>query len=813
MNKKLLIAALSASLAFSVYAAVPFQKGKTAPRVPHTQLRKASLAKVSMQNLLHEDFSKFIGGTEDTPGEEISYERGYHIPDDMTSVPGWTGGGIFPTDGSIALMDRAGLNSLGFISTPAFDLSGTAVLSFRARRLPGSNRGSLWIALCDDYNGPGEDQMDFDLTEDWQEYTMEATHASLYDPSYFQFQAEKGYVQIDDINLDFKRDRLPAPNALRARNISPTEFAARWEDVGAPNYRLNVFCKEEPKDVEKGIVVESFDGINVLADGMTIDSENPNYPQGWEIDLSGNGSRDVSTESGFFHSAPLSLCFDAVGDVITSAETPQPISGFKFWVRPSSMLENEEILSLLRIEIYHSLTGKWDNIAHLPYYWMTEKGDFYEFSAEALGDDATRVRISMIQKGDISFFVDDVTLSYASQGRTYAFIENLDVEGTEYVVSGIEPQNEYTYYVQAVDGELVSEPSYLIWVDGIEGLSPQVLEASEVTSDSFVANWLPLGHATDYRVETSFITRAETAMSRVVVNEETFDGVTDSGYDWQSPYNFADMGMSKTGWSATQPQWKPGMAGTQGTSWIGTAGLVFSPSLNLSGNNNEGFYVEATVETTVASVKDFDGTEYPEGMFVMVLNTPDDSQALCSAYFETPTVGTHTATVFVPNPDGIDLSNVIVAFMNVTGTAFYVDEVKILQDLRAGETLVAPYSVAVTGDTSLMVDNIKEGSDHAYSVTASTTRNFESYVSEKSELVTVNSSTVGVREILGDVEGVSISAGKGSLSINAPREVPFVVCGANGAVMARGFGAMSLPLSPGIYMVNAGGHVAKVIVR
>lgn len=162
MTTKLLFSALAGLIMIPAFSAVPFQKGKTQPRL--RQLPKAVMTKASEQRLLSEDFSKFTGGSEDIPGNEISYVDEYHIPDSLTAQEGWTGGGIFPCDGSIALMDRKGLDQLGFISTPPFDLAGTATLSFRARILPGSEKGNLWVALCDDYYGPGDDSFDLVLT-------------------------------------------------------------------------------------------------------------------------------------------------------------------------------------------------------------------------------------------------------------------------------------------------------------------------------------------------------------------------------------------------------------------------------------------------------------------------------------------------------------------------------------------------------------------------------------------------------------------------------------------------------------------------
>lgn len=803
---------LFGGLFFNATAAMPFQKGMTAPK--HRTCGLTDFRRVpATQTLLNEDFSKFTGGTEDEPGEEIEYVNGYHIPDELTETPGWTGGGIFPTGGSIALKKRSINNNYGFISTPPMYLGGTATLTFRARCLPGSTGGGLWIALCDDYYGPGQDQENFKLTEEWETYTMVATHAELDEMSYFQLQAEKGFVQIDDVKLEFVRDRLPAPYAYNAINVSPTEFVATWDDCDVPSYRLNVICKELAPADKKGKMTENFDSINVNDDASTVNADNPNYPDGWEIDLSSNGTKEVSKDAENYHSAPLSLVFDAEGDGITSPETPYPIDGLKFWVRPSQMEDDMTVMSLLRVEIFHSLTGIWENIAHLPYYWMTSAGDFYEMAPEALGDDVTRVRLSMIQKGLVDFYIDDVELSYASTGETYYYIKDLDIAETEYTVTGIDPENEYSYYVQSVDGDLVSDPSYVIWVDGIAGLKPEVLEATDVTGESFTANWKQLGHATNYKVETSFIIRAEEDMPSLVVLEENFDGITNTGNDWISPYNFAEHGMASTGWCATQPAWKPGMAGTQGTSWIGAAGLVFSPYLNLSGNAGEGFDVEATVVTTVDSVDDGQGNVYEEGVYVMVLNTPYDSQAVTAALIDTPTVGSHTATVHVPNPEGADLSNVIVAFMNKTGTAFYVDDVRIMQDLRKGEVLTAPLSVAFTEGTSFKVEGLKEYSDHAYCVTASTRRNYEDFVSEPSEAMMVATSTVGVEQIDAELTGVSVSVANSVLSVSAPDGVEIRVYSAEGVLSVAASERVSKELPQGVYVVKAGEYVRKVLVK
>lgn len=814
MTKYYHLLALSLSVAaLTSSAAEPFRKGFSPPPARTAKSFRAPIKAPQTQTLLEEDFAKFTDGSEDSPGAEIEYADRYHIPDHMTAIPGWTGGGIYPSGGSVTLMDRSNDDRLGFISTPAFDLGGTATLTFRARNLPGHSGGSIWVALCDNYYGPGEDQEDFELSDNWETYTMVASHGELDELSYFQLQAEYDFVQIDDIRIDFVRDRIPTPYPFKARNISPTEFVAGWEDCGAPMYRLNVLCKEEPADVETGTLLESFDGININSDGATINLSDPNYPEGWEIDLSSNGSQDISTEPGTFHSAPMALLFDAPGDVITSPSTPLPVNGLKFWVRPTQMEDDDYSMSLLRVEIYHSLTDKWENIAHLPYYWMTKDGDFYEFEEESLGEDVTRVRLSMIQRGAVDFLIDDVTISYSTRGVTSYLIKDLDIEETEYTVSGINPANEYSYYVQAVDDDLVSPASYVIWVDGISGLKPEVLEPTDINPESFTANWKQLGHATDYKVETSCTLRADADMPGAVILEEDFNAIDNEGTDWISPYNFAEHGMANTGWCATQPAWKSGMAGTQGTSWMGAAGLVFSPRLNLSGNAGEGFDVEATVVTTVDSVQDADGNVYPEGVFVMVLNSHNDTQAVTAALIETPAAGSHSATVHVPNPEGADLSDVIVAFMNMTGTSFYVDNVKITQDLKAGEETDVPHSIKFANGTSTKIEGIREGFDHSYRVTASTRRNYEDYVSEISDVMQVPTSTVDVKQIAGLSGATTVSTSTGTLNVTAPDGTPIEVYASDGTLRGTATGSLSLHLAPGTYIVKADSFRQKIMVK
>lgn len=803
-----------------MHGAVPFQTGKNVPKThksSHVNMRAPQT-----QTVVNEDFSQFADGSETEPGAEITYVNSYYIPDEMTSQPGWTGQAIYPAGGAIVLkeyINDSGNQKYGYISTPRMDLGGTASLKFRAKRFNGG-KGTLWVSLCDDYYGPGEDQEDFILTDEWETYTMVAKAGSLEDPAYFQIQAENGYVMIDDIRIDFIRDRIASPYAQPAENISSTEFVARWESTGAPTYRLNVYYLQKTTDENEGCLEQGFDEININSDGKTINSSQPGYPAGWSIDVNTNGDTDVTTETANLNSAPLALVFDAVGDMITSEELPEPLSELSFWVKPSANEDDETVMSLIRVELFHSSTETWESIAQIPYYWMEEDGDFYTLVDDALGDDVTRVRLSMIQKGLVNFYIDDIKMGYRARGTRVPVIKDKILTETEYHVTGINPAEEYYYYVEAIDDEVVSEKSAVIWVDGIKGLKVSAEEPTNVSATGFTANWQPLGHATSYKVESFRITHATADMNNVVVLEESFDAINEGtvdnpGTDWISPFDFGAKGWASTSWCATQPAWAAGMAGTTGTAiWSGQAGLVYSPLLDLRCNGGEGFDVEATVVTTVESFVDNDGNTNPEGVFVMVLNGPNDTQALAHGFISTPKIGSTTEKVHVPVSADVDLSNVIVAFMNMSGTPFFVDYVKITQNLKAGETMQVPMSINLADGNSMDFRNLTAGSDHAYRVTASTNRNFVDYVSEPSDMINVATSQASVGNTWADTDfDVTVVATDGVLNVNTQKNTPIELFSIAGNRIAVANGSAEFAVPAGVYIVNAGGKIFKVAVK
>lgn len=826
MRKSLLLASMAA-MALSAAAAVPFEKGKTAPRHRARTTMTAPSRAIESKVLIDEDFSRFTEGSESAPAPDVIDMDGYHIPEKYTAQPGWIGGGLHSAGGAVALYKYQYASDYypdeiitrnGYISTPPFMLNGTATLTFRAKALDAAG-ASLWVALCDDYYGPGDDELDLTLGTEWKTYTLVATEGSLEEPSYFQFSSEDGVTLIDDVRLEFRNDRIAAPYSLPATNKSATEFVARWEAVpGATAYRLNVLCSAKSDNPVTGELLQDFDGLNINPDGKTINAADPGYPAGWTFDLSTNGSQDVTTEPANLSSGRAAVKFDAVGDIIESETLPHPLDGLSFWVKASQQSDSEYGMSLLRVELYHSLTDTWEAVSHIPYNWTDPAGGVYSFPKDALGDDVTKVKLLLIQRGVVDFYVDDLRLHYTERGKLSNLIKDLDVTGTEHTVSGINPANEYTYYVQAVNGEVVSKISNSVWVDGIVGLSVETEDPTDVTPTSFTASWKPLGHATDYKVETFRVLAPATDMAGVVVLEESFDNINEGtvdnpGTDWVSPFDFGAKGWADTAWGATQPAWARGMAGTTGTNiWMGTAGLVFTPTLDLSCYDGNGITVEATVVTTTDSF-DYNGQQEGEGMFAMILSSPSSTNVIASGYMDTPVLGSNSGKMVINNvPAGTDLSSVIIAFMNKSGLSFFVDHAKITMNVPAGKTLMTPMSVVNTQETSCAFKDLDPAADHAFSVTASTTRNYENYVSDPSEIRIVRTSA-GVDNVATETTGAEITAAPGLILINADASVSHAVYTASGLHVASGSGTAAIPAAPGLYIVAAQGVTRKLVVR
>ena len=708
--------------------------------------------------VLEEDFSLCTAGTPEkpdtkniAPGTNYVYE----VDAAYTHQPHWSGYYVFQAGGCVAVSeyDYYGYMYGGHISTPEAELYGEVTVAFRARRAGTTpNAGKLDLSLCDNTSGRLE-SVEFELTTEWQDFTWTSNKGTFNNKNIFQFSTVDGTILIDDIRVTRLRNRTPGVVANLPKNNSATEFVANWQRsqvAEIDGYLFSVWRKEMPKEEVSGSLSYDFESINVKSDDQTIDADNPGYPEGWTIDVSSQGSKDMCTTKGDYKSGKQSIHFDAEGDYVLTPETPAPIHKISFWVKPSSMAEEEYNYSMVGVQV-KNMDGEWEAIANLPNYWMEKKGGYLSFEGDELGHYINQIKLVCVGSYGITFAIDDITLEYKTQPMPKALITDTLLTDTFCVVSGIDPSMEHFYNVKVKEGNMISEPSEDIWVDGIRGVTPVALPATNVTENSFTANWEKNYNAGSYKLSILQTTTTKVDNEEVVILEEDFSGIKDGtfdnpGFSWDLVHNLSENGQSEHDWLLTYPRWVVGMAGSQGPNYYsGKAGLVVGPEMKF-GNN--------AVKVSFKAYNKVAG----DRLWVMIIKDHEATQAEIGSPVAFSTTGSGYITDSVVL-SGVDFGNapLHVAFMSEQGE-FYVDDIRISFIVPTAGTIVEiPYKTIETPETSYTLTDLPMG-DYAYQVLVKRTKDFLTYTSNYSNRIDVKLLSTDVKNIFGEETTANNSA-------------------------------------------------------
>lgn len=726
--------------------------------------------------VVSEDFSLFTAGSETTPdAKDINVD--WYVPSSFTHQPNWPGGGVFQAGGVCLLgpfTNGYDEPDFGFISTPVMELFGDITISFRARKQE-TGESSMWLAFCNDNEGPVQ-YFYPELTTEWKSFTYTIQSREFYAPCNVQFTAEDGNIFIDDIVIDRVKNVIKSPTALPATNLSLTEFEANWEPTSAPDHLLSVYYNDTSRELASGSMKEDFS----------------------KLPASSNAT--LTTED--YQSGPSALLLSKQDDYVEIGPTPYPIDSFSLWVKPVNGQTYSD--SMISISVWQN--GKWELMAQYSCAFLGQ--DYLRvFDKDAIGEGASKIRIEYkyYTDDDVAYAIDDLNIVYREEPDKIYVLKDEPVSGTSKKVSGINPEADYFYFLQAREGEILSDPTPKVWVDGINGLKVTALDATLVESNGFTANWESLPHASEYAVTLQRVIDAKEDMPGTVLLEEDFSKITegdfsDPGSTYEPQINLGDNDMANTGWVLTNPCWVKGMAGSFGTTWYGTAGLVVSPRISL---NNDGgkFTVEATVYSPYGS----------ENIWVMLLNDINDTQSFAGKAIEVAQAGYQSGTVTF---DSEGRENVLVAFMSQSTRNFFVDDVKIIQDIHKGDKVTVPYNTLKSDANSLAVKDLADASAYIYSVRASREKAYVGYTSDESDPIYVKLAPSGIDEIAG-ASGVNIAAAAGAIMISSDTAVGYMVTDLAGRVVASGSaaGQEEISAAPGVYIVKAGKAVAKVIVK
>lgn len=764
---------------------------KKSPKKSGASLLPQRSAESTTTVLIDEDFSLFEAGTPEEPDMEYLGVAGEpYIVDSLTKLPGWSTNYATQAGGTCAINTPIG----GFINTPIGDYSGILTISFKAKRLSENPvTATLGVLLLyndiwypdllnmeyariyeDEVNGEGE------LDENgWKEFSFTFDNAYSSNDTFFQLCAYYCQVLIDDVKVTVEdKGDVAAPQVLPATDFTRDGFTAHWTDVRlADSYLFSMYHERKISDPLSA----------------TYDFDMADDWEGWTLENGGSmtadrgyeGSQAILIESNNYLTSPIydgrlesiNIWMRNIGDQpMFSSLTLQGFDG-REWHDVGSlyieMVPSDEEGSTLLID-GSNRPAFYDAYNQVRFYFRGWDSDNEEGINPLLAVDHIQVKT-----------LDGVERVYD--------ITALPLESTEYVVKDMDAFTDYFYEVASVRGE------YQAWSLPIlaYGISmPVALAPSEITADSYTANWEPTPKATMYRVRDLGVFEASAYEPEYGVLEEVFDDLEGGTRDEPLFFNndfvpcSLDEYTSYPGWVGASTIIGDGMLGVSSNGYA----YIQTPELTLN-NGNGNFTVEITVDlmwedgiliTPSSAMGEYIGFEANEGENTVALNYSNGS------------------------------SNETLKIRSQYGTPFYIKSIRVAQDLNAGDKVYTYLEGHVIEGESYGFKNVDFSTypTHAFDVMAIYNRGVSQCVSERSPYTEVGEGT-GLKLLDKEDVAFTVNSGKGYLAINTSNSEEVTILSLDGKVVAHAIvaGTKEINLPAGIYVVRHGSKSMKVAVK
>lgn len=820
---------------FAAFMAMPVcAQNSAVPAAGQANMLKAADDAKHKVVVIDEDFSGFTDGTEDNPStatilddmDNFVNKSALKPYSEALSYKEWGGHGLFSAGGCLAIANGM------FLNTPAGDMSGEVTLTFRARlsKAGGSTTlNALKLMFISRSSLLDYEVKFYSLTDEWQTFTYTSTLGD-FEHSGFQFLSmyDSNIILVDDIRLEQTRTSIPAPKVHEAENMTDTSFKAVWnKSIEADHYLLSVFTKNESNELMT--VSEGFDNIKADDKG-NIDATSPNYPEGWEFawkddDLSNHIAKGEGAGTGNKQAVRL---IDT-GDAITTPYCPEGIKSLKFWVKAEANDGQPKYSSILFTVNFGKGVYTVDNYIDIPTMFAPAKRDGYYFDlTETLSafDKIYSVKIEYIREEDdkTTILFDDFSYT-TNKPTTYNYVlkdqkvEQQDNEdGTVgFEVNGLDPDTDYTYSVKSVNSDFTSVASDEQEVYAVS--IPTALPATNITANSYTANWTSHKKVDFYRVDQLQQTVIDKDTKDYVMLDEDFSKVTsvfnkadllDGLYEEDertSGYMPLDDLTKIAGWKASSTVrvngWLGGNEAKQGSGTI--AGAIVTPTIDLS--HNEG---ACNISLRVWG---------SEGDWLII----QGSNPASLATIEFPKGGGIVEkTITMP----LCTSKEQLTFYSNNYKVFLIDYIKITQDVKAGDKVTTITGSVLTEDAdtkSMVMTNpgFSDGHDVLYRVTAmrydKDSQESHKYYSTStpSDLMLVkNPNPSGIGSVEAAAENVA--GVEGGIVVNAANATTVNVFNLSGQLVASkacGNGHAFVSVAPGVYVVKTNSTAAKVVVK
>lgn len=820
---------------FAAFMAMPVcAQNSAVPAAGQANMLKAADDAKHKVVVIDEDFSGFTDGTEDNPSTAtILDDMGNFVNksalkpySEALSYKQWGGAGIFSAGGCLAIANGM------FLNTPAGDMSGEVTLTFRARlsKAGGSTTlNALKLMFISRSSILDYEVKYYNLTDEWQTFTYTSTLGD-FEHSGFQFYSmyASNIILVDDIRLEQVKTSIPAPKVHEAENMTDTSFKAVWnKTIEADHYLLSVFTKEESKELMT--VSEGFDNIKADDKG-NIDATFPNYPEGWEFAWKDNDlSNHIAKGEGAGTDNKQAVRLIDTGDAITTPYCPEGIKSLKFWVKAEANDSQPKFSSIMFTVNFGKGVYTVDNYINIPDMFTPEHRNGYYFDlTETLSafDKIYSVKIEYIREEDdkTTILFDD--FSYTTNKPTpYNYVlkdqkvEQQDNEdGTVgFEVNGLDPDTDYTYSVKSVNSDFTSAASDEQEVYAVS--IPTALPATNITANSYTANWTSHKKVDFYRVDQLQQTVIDKDTKDYVMLDEDFSKVTSSFTEADLLEGFYEEGERTSGympldditkiagWKASSTVrvngWLGGNEAKQGSGTI--AGAIVTPTIDLS--HNEG---ACNISLRVWG---------SEGDWLII----QGSNPASLATIEFPKGGGIVEkTITMP----LCTSKEQLTFYSNNYKVFLIDYIKITQDVKAGDKVSTITGSVLTEDAdtkSMVMTNpgFSDGHDVLYRVTAmrydKDSQESHKYYSTStpSDLMLVkNPNPSGIGSVEAAAENVA--GVEGGIVVNAANATTVNVFNLSGQLVASkacGNGHAFVSVAPGVYVVKTNSTAAKVVVK
>ena len=820
---------------FAAFMAMPVcAQNSAVPAAGQANMLKAADDAKHKVVVIDEDFSGFTDGTEDNPStatilddmDNFVNKSALKPYSEALSYKEWGGHGLFSAGGCLAIANGM------FLNTPAGDMSGEVTLTFRARlsKAGGSTTlNALKLMFISRSSLLDYEVKFYSLTDEWQTFTYTSTLGD-FEHSGFQFLSmyDSNIILVDDIRLEQTRTSIPAPKVHEAENMTDTSFKAVWnKSIEADHYLLSVFTKNESKELMT--VSEGFDNIKADDKG-NIDATSPNYPEGWEFAWKDNDlSNHIAKGEGAGTDNKQAVRLIDTGDAITTPYCPEGIKSLKFWVKAEANDGQPKFSSIMFTVNFGKGVYTVDNYINIPDMFTPEHRNGYYFDlTETLSafDKIYSVKIEYIREEDdkTTILFDDFSYT-TNKPTTYNYVlKDQEVEQQDnedgtvgFEVNGLDPDTDYTYSVKSVNSDFTSVASDEQEVYAVS--IPTALPATNITANSYTANWTSHKKVDFYRVDQLQQTVIDKDTKDYVMLDEDFSKVTSSlteadllkgSYDEgerTSGYMPLDDITKIAGWKASSTVrvngWLGGNEAKQGSGTI--AGAIVTPTIDLS--HNEG---ACNISLRVWG---------SEGDWLII----QGSNPASLATIEFPKGGGIVEkTITMP----LCTSKEQLTFYSNNYKVFLIDYIKITQDVKAGDKVTTITGSVLTEDAdtkSMVMTNpgFSDGHDVLYRVTAmrydKDSQESHKYYSTStpSDLMLVkNPNPSGIGSVEAAAENVA--GVEGGIVVNAANATTVNVFNLSGQLVASkacGNGHAFMSVAPGVYVVKTNSTAAKVVVK